>query len=241
MFVLRGQVPIAHRAWWAVAIAYCVVGVHAFTVVTPEDVDLESPTELVHRTSPPPPPPLPPPVFIVIDTPVNGSTVRSLHFELTYTLNTAPRGAVGGRQLTPPEVDILRDRGVSMCFGIEDGNAGPPAACGPLAAMGVIDIVRLTPGIWNALTATLSDGAVDDGPVAAMTQEKMRRDSPVTKDTTAWEDAGDSVTVWVGLNDGHPLRPDSMCGKSACLDDSALRSAFFDSVYRWAQLLRDLS
>lgn len=226
MFILR---RLLNSAWWAAAVG-CFVGVFASTAPhacgprdTYRDRTSTAVSTAVSTTTTP--------VVLVFDTPVNGSTVQGPSLELTYTLNTA-RGA-GGRRLTTAEVNILRKRGVSMCFYIDDANAGPPT-CSPLAVE-VIGMYRMVPGIWWTLTATLSDGvtttAVDDGLVPATIQE-TRRDSSVRKDT-AWQGSGDTVTVWVGL-DNPSLLADSLCGESACLDNSDLRSAYFDSIYRWA-------
>lgn len=212
-----------NRVWWAAAVG-CVVGVYASTA---PDADLETPADIVHVPLSPPPPP----AVLVFDTPVNGSTVQGSSSDMTYTLNTA-KGA-GGRQLTPAEVNILRESGVSMCFSIDDANVGPPT-CQPLAVE-VINMRRMVPGIWLTIRATLSGGAmttaVDYGLVPATIQE-TRRDSSVGKDAI-WQGAGDAVTVWIGLDDPSFVA-DSLCGESACLDNSALRSTYFDTIYRWA-------
>ena len=92
-----------------------------------------------------------------------------------------------------------------MCFELY-GFKDTSEICAPLR-VATVTIKDALPAKWHTVTATL-------------------------KDTLTAEVWGESeVVVFNGLNGFDDL---DMCGKSACLDSSDLRSAYFDYIYRCA-------
>lgn len=109
-----------------------------------------------------------------------------------------------GRELSTDEVKELSVTH-SMCFELH-GFKDTSEICAPLR-VAMVTIKDALPAKWHTVTATL-------------------------KDTLTAEVWGTSeVTVFNALNGFGEL---DMCGKSACLDSSDLRSAYFDYIYRCA-------
>ncbi|CAN0140512.1 unnamed protein product, partial [Ectocarpus fasciculatus] len=108
------------------------------------------------------------------------------------------------RELTPTEV---RDLSVSttVCFKLHGFN-DVPEICAPLRVT-TVTIKDALPAKWHHVTGSIKD---------------MR-----TGELLGGSDGG--VSVFNNLNGYGVL---DMCGESACLDSNALRSAYFDYVYR---------
>lgn len=151
--------------------------------------------------------PAAPPAVLKFTNPANGSTVDGPNVHLTYMLNSA-RGD-GGRELTTSEIEDLTVS-VTMCFELKGFEK--PEACAPLQLTSVT-IKEAVPAKWHTVTA-------------------MIKSSSEAEEEEEWKNAGDAVSVFVGL-EGYPDLAKDMCGDSACLDTTNVRSAYFDHVYRW--------
>lgn len=109
-----------------------------------------------------------------------------------------------GRELTSPEIEDLATA-TTMCFQLQ-GFRHKTEICAPLA-VATVTIRDALPAKWHTVTATIKH----------------------TTTGMVWEESGDRVTVLNGL-DGHGVL--DMCGESACLDTSDMRSAYFGYIYR---------
>lgn len=144
--------------------------------------------------------------------------------DLIYSLRTARSGSM----LTHEDVKVLREDGVSMCFTAKRP-VPQPAVCAPLR-IAPIHMKTPLPGTWHVVTATLHGmatkattrtGSQHLGEPAGRVPDTRQDIEPV------WKDAGDSISIFVGMEG-----ISSMCGESACLDSSDLRATYFDIVYR---------
>lgn len=107
-----------------------------------------------------------------------------------------------GRELSKDEVADLSVTH-SMCFELH-GFKDTSKVCAPLR-VATVTIKDALPAKWHTVTATLKD----------------------TRTAEVWGES--EVMVFNGLNGFDDL---DMCGQSACLDSSDLRSAYFGYLYR---------
>lgn len=142
------------------------------------------------------------PAVLRFTSPTNGSTVDGPNVPLAYTLNAA-RG--DGRELTTSEIQDLTVS-VNMCFELQGFDK--TETCAGLRVTSVT-IKEALPAKWHTVTATVRSPSKAEG----------------------WKNAGDAVSVFVGL-EGYPNLAKDMCGDSACLDSTDVRSAYFDHIYR---------
>lgn len=117
---------------------------------------------------------------------------------------TLHSAAGSGRELTATEIGELAVS-TTMCFKLH-GFSDKPEIC---AALGVatVTIKDALPAKWHRVSARMKDAMTGD----------------------VWQGPDAEVNVFVALDGYGSL---DMCGDSACLDTSDLRSAYFDHVYR---------
>lgn len=146
------------------------------------------------------------PVVLRFTNPVNGSVVQGPDVDLHYKLySAAPELDSGARVLSFSEVKELSSVD-TMCFRLH-GFDPEPDICSPLHRTKVT-IRDALPAKWHTVSASI-----------------LLNSSTSMK----WEISSDSVSVFVSLG-GYNLL--DMCGDSACLDTTDLRSAYFDYIYR---------
>lgn len=146
------------------------------------------------------------PVVLRFTNPVNGSIVQGPDVDLHYRLySAAPELDSEARVLSFSEVKELSAVD-TMCFRLH-GFDPEPDICSPLHRTKVT-IKDALPAKWHTVSASIllnsSTGMM-------------------------WEISSDYVSVFVSLA-GYNLL--DMCGDSACLDTTDLRSAYFDYIYR---------
>lgn len=152
----------------------------------------------------------PPSVAIAFTTPSNGSMVDGPDVRLHYKLyrialgDDRSDGSTRREMLTASEAKHL-SKSTTMCFKLH-GFDDKPQICAPLALTTVI-IKDALPAKWHQVTASIKNTATGQ----------------------VLKGSEDFVSVFVSLQ-GYGML--DMCGKSACLDTTELRSAYFNHVYR---------
>ena len=146
------------------------------------------------------------PVVLRFTSPANGSVVEGPDVQLRFALySAAPELDAEARELTVSEVKELAAVD-TMCFRLL-GFGRKHEICSPLhqTAVNIKDALHAK---WHTISASIL----------------LKSSSGMT-----WEVAADSLSVFVSMA-GYDLL--EMCGESACLDTTDLRSAYFDSIYR---------